>query len=423
MRSLLEGLRNEDGVCDLQRRLDLIPADLEEYFSHMMGTLDPFYLEQAGQLFRVPMHARDSLSLMAYSFVHEQNPNYAIQAPIRPLSSAEMEERSTSTKRRLNSRCKGLLEAHYNPEEYMVYRGTVNFLHRTVEEFLKTREAETVLHTTFNSADKKAVNHILCCSFLAQLKCLAFEPTLFLRLVWHCLLYALEIERDSGTTPTALIDELDRAASTISPIKEWFNNVAPKKGEFDSWLVQPEWKNTYLILTLRAGLRLYVKEKLEGPILFVQEKQGRPILDYLLRPNFKGKIWPDMSSFDIEIISLVLKRGANPNQAFDKFTVWGHFLLSLHHLKTTLENLNLYHITELLVNHGAHKSLDIDTGRYVKRLGMAHVHKYKVYLSPLDILDAKFGAEGARRFNTLFTQHAKSSRKRNLLDKILNIFS
>ena len=44
VRSSLEGLRNEDGIKDLRRRLDLMPADFEKYFTHIFSTLEPFYL-------------------------------------------------------------------------------------------------------------------------------------------------------------------------------------------------------------------------------------------------------------------------------------------------------------------------------------------------------------------------------------------
>lgn len=42
---LLQGLRNEEGIGDLRRKLKALPAVPEEYFSHMMSTLDKFYLK------------------------------------------------------------------------------------------------------------------------------------------------------------------------------------------------------------------------------------------------------------------------------------------------------------------------------------------------------------------------------------------
>lgn len=43
--SLLRGLRNSDQVSDLQRRLRILPPSLEDLFSHILGRLEPVYLE------------------------------------------------------------------------------------------------------------------------------------------------------------------------------------------------------------------------------------------------------------------------------------------------------------------------------------------------------------------------------------------
>ena len=43
VRSLLQGLTNADRIVDLQRRLRYLPADLETYFEHTLGTLEDFY--------------------------------------------------------------------------------------------------------------------------------------------------------------------------------------------------------------------------------------------------------------------------------------------------------------------------------------------------------------------------------------------
>ena len=77
---LLQSLRNEDGISDLRRRLKTLPADLEEYFSHMMTTLAKFYLKQACYLFKVAITVSPKPSLMTYSFLNEEDPDYAIKA-------------------------------------------------------------------------------------------------------------------------------------------------------------------------------------------------------------------------------------------------------------------------------------------------------------------------------------------------------
>ncbi|MCJ1395091.1 hypothetical protein MMC18_007972, partial [Xylographa bjoerkii] len=53
IRSLKDGLRNGDSISDLQRRVDSFPSDLEDYFMHILGRLEPFYFQQAKKFFRV----------------------------------------------------------------------------------------------------------------------------------------------------------------------------------------------------------------------------------------------------------------------------------------------------------------------------------------------------------------------------------
>ena len=77
---LLRGLRIKDGIGDLRRRLKALPAVLEEYFSHMMSTLDKFYLKKAFYLFKVAVTVSPKPSLLTYSFLNEEDPNYAIKA-------------------------------------------------------------------------------------------------------------------------------------------------------------------------------------------------------------------------------------------------------------------------------------------------------------------------------------------------------
>ena len=65
-------------------------ADLEEYFAQMMSNRDKIYLEQA-------FH---EISLMTYSFLHEEDPDYAIDAPVTPTlrqrSMLEMDPRNAA---------------------------------------------------------------------------------------------------------------------------------------------------------------------------------------------------------------------------------------------------------------------------------------------------------------------------------------
>lgn len=47
VRSLLNGLRNGDGMFHLLRRLAILPSDLEKLYEHMLKSIDPLYMEEA----------------------------------------------------------------------------------------------------------------------------------------------------------------------------------------------------------------------------------------------------------------------------------------------------------------------------------------------------------------------------------------
>ena len=118
VRSSLEGLRNEDGIKDLRRRLDLMPADFEKYFTNIFSTLEPFYLEQAMQLFEIALSAEGTRSLMEYSNVFEDDlVAHALKLEITVMSGSEIARRNEMATRRLNNRCKGLLEVFEIPGE------------------------------------------------------------------------------------------------------------------------------------------------------------------------------------------------------------------------------------------------------------------------------------------------------------------
>ncbi len=149
---LFQGLQNEDDIEDLQKRLRLIPADYEEYFTYTMNMLDRFYLEQATQLFEVAMCAHKGLSLMTCTFIHEADPDFAVKAKVEPLSVPEIYERFKVMERRLNYRCKGMLEVHHIPNTHIYFSRRVGFLHRTAGDYLQTLAIQKMLKNFKNDS-------------------------------------------------------------------------------------------------------------------------------------------------------------------------------------------------------------------------------------------------------------------------------
>jgi hypothetical protein len=153
VQSLVTGLTNDDRIRDLQERLNALPPDLEQLYGKILKDLDPFYLAHASQYFQLMLANDNSAEALLLSFADEEEKNFAIRMPPGPLSSQERARRVETLKRRLNSRCKGLLEI--GPDD------RVNFLHRTVRDFLVTPENLTKLE---NATEGSWDAHLQLCS-------------------------------------------------------------------------------------------------------------------------------------------------------------------------------------------------------------------------------------------------------------------
>ena len=112
VRSLIQGLTNADRIVDLQRRLRYLPADLQTYFKHMLGTIETFYEQQTAQTFEIALHALEPLSLMTYVMLDEldQDPDYARNLEILRMKKEDVRSKQSDMKRRINARCMDLLE-------------------------------------------------------------------------------------------------------------------------------------------------------------------------------------------------------------------------------------------------------------------------------------------------------------------------
>ena len=264
VRSLLSGLRNGDRILDLRERLDLLPPDLENLYQRILDSLDPFYYEHAFRYFQLVRSAKDPPTLLTLSFADEA-PEYVLTCPNSPLSPVNTIYRAETMRRRLNSRCKGLLEIalvdglgatdqNYvtiayqpvKPEEsssseptehsslshksgigteirdLWMAESTVQYLHRTVKDFLE--DPKVWARLTASSKGMFDPYMALCRSHVSQLKVGLFQPsevTNFLEDVIKCIANARLCEKYSDLLSlrqsfAATLDELDRVVAQMS---------------------------------------------------------------------------------------------------------------------------------------------------------------------------------------------------------------
>jgi len=130
--SLLDGFSNSGRLVDLENRLNQLPVELEDLFDKLLNSLDSFYYEHACQLIVLVeemVQSKRGCTLLLLGFA-DAEPTAALRMPILPLGNQDRAEREADMQRRLNSRCKCLLESNI--------RGEVIYIHRTARDFVRT---------------------------------------------------------------------------------------------------------------------------------------------------------------------------------------------------------------------------------------------------------------------------------------------
>ena len=102
---MLTGLRNADTYENLQQRLQRLPTEISDLYSHMLSTQDPFYKAQARRYFRLVLAAIDPLSLVDMALLDLDSSHINEIVDLRSLW-----KQCNFTHTYLLTRCAGLLE-------------------------------------------------------------------------------------------------------------------------------------------------------------------------------------------------------------------------------------------------------------------------------------------------------------------------
>lgn len=139
-RELRSGLSEYDSFSDLQRRLKCIPTDLEAFFKRILESVETFYIPKMATTLQIALAATEPVDAAVYN-LHEleyEDQDYALRIPLQELSDGLATPSCEQTRRRLKARCRGLVEVNCHSNK-------VEFLHRSVMDFLRTAEMSTFL--------------------------------------------------------------------------------------------------------------------------------------------------------------------------------------------------------------------------------------------------------------------------------------
>jgi hypothetical protein len=218
VRSLLDGLTEEDDVQMLQKRLDDMPPTLEKYFDRMLGSIDPVYKQYTSRALLLACASDGPLPTLAYYYLTAElnEPEYAIKAPIKKCTKDEMEQRHKSVVAWINKWCRDLLEVPRGDfAKHGVHsQGRVEFIHRTAKEFLVEQGIQERFRIDAGSNFNICLS--LCRSYLAQAKeTMTADNSApaageFYVLAGYVMFHAREYESHRSRTPYAILEELDR---------------------------------------------------------------------------------------------------------------------------------------------------------------------------------------------------------------------
>ncbi|KAI1337287.1 hypothetical protein F5Y15DRAFT_158196 [Xylariaceae sp. FL0016] len=385
--SILNGVSAEDTYEDLKLRLDRMPDDLEEYFRHMLRSIEPFYWDQAVSIFQTTIHCEWTLPLLAYEFLDQEreNGNYALELPIGyQVDIKRVHERM---KKRLNVRCKDLLEITVDPEEPTYMRHKVDFLHRTVKDFFLDTDAVTDVIKERRTAPFDVLLS-LCRVMLALLKVARSpEPTReetlqILNVTEKLFYYAWRMETKTcaclGRMTDRLSDKMMRHVFQLLDEVDLVNSkvLSKENGHWTNVWTDDErdyrdhGHKTFLAKAIQRRLMLYTVYRLEKRPSEIR-KEGRPLIDYAPRSDAYAT---DDSPYidkrpDPQILEFLLAKRADPNQkvrTHSDQTPWGLCLrlYSAHRDSVASDAImrDIYRALKLMLAYGADPGI-IVTGR------------------------------------------------------------
>lgn len=376
---LLKGLGERNKIEDLQAKLDTMPVDLESYFRRIFDRVDKAHRTESAKVFLLTTHAVQPLSVACYRYLEQEHrePGYALEAPIEPMSLAQLKLVHEDVRNRINFLCKDLLEVNeVLTGQRLDYQ--VDFLHRTVRDFLMEKDMHQILErrATEDNTTKWNAHQALCYVELARAKNLPLKNGIqtklnaLFSLIDALMFYAHEVEIEQKVPQIRLLDQLDRVISDYADndmFYYWTNARDPPIGlYFDEYNY-----NSFLALTVQNRLILYIKEKLDNKPNLLRAKSGRPLLDYALRANVVTPTkLPQLVEFiDFDVVRLLLDKGANPNKKvaiYGNITVWALFLLSCYEkkdIKNSQAKETWFKAAELMIRKGADRKLKLETTR------------------------------------------------------------
>lgn len=374
VRSLLDGVSNSDRMADLRARLDILPADLEELYRHMMANIDKIYMKGASQIFQLVRMARQVQSMKYHDnqrttpvtvlllalAVEGTTSDAAVRTHSGTWTAKKLSWLCDVMRRRLQTWCAGMIEVpdfiwnRVDPLDSNAALRTkitweVAYLHRTTRDFIESESVWGMLlkrtDTDFDPCTSLLESTVLLYKVAGPIVNNPLGFGLFrkelLEPALYALLFAKGAEETTGEAHLEVLEELDKVMTshlirwTGDYLGHWsrFLDVAGTPNTFYSFVDLAVFYGLHRFILAkiasdyfeylrmdhikedRAFFREYFKQDLSDPETPVR---AVTLLDIAVRPSCQGS----------EMAQILLEHGADPNEisGYEGRSVWEHVL-------------------------------------------------------------------------------------------------
>lgn len=380
---LLRAARDGATLSELVDKAHKVPRDLDSYFSRFIDSIPPEYRRESSQFFQITLHTEESfpalhgLRLLDISYLGSFEEAFRsrgeLQVTILNMNdTTEIESRLESTARRINSRCRGLIESYYVSGDVEHFVGFpeisvpdemshdalrtspshedetsgllvacnrhVGLIHRSLRDFLVSPDVLQRLET--HSEGPFNTRLFLCTARLAQILSLDHEGNH--RHAQLALGLSSYILSAVGTEGLKYSDESALIAARLRPVVESLGRAKAHKAANQGWYLCASFHECetevpdFLSVAIDFDLVAYLRKELTAEA--IRDKRGLSVLDCILIGRFShflgsgitiGNQYPN-----VEVLRLALKLGADPNEDYQGVSIWAQFILHLDALAT-----------------------------------------------------------------------------------------
>ncbi|KAF5003069.1 hypothetical protein FDECE_10380 [Fusarium decemcellulare] len=282
-----------------------VPQDLDEFFINTMRRIDKDSLPQAARIFWMAAEVEEPQLLMAYSLLDELPFRMdCSHHNLETMPESEVRIHKDHMRRRLDECSRGLLEiVEDEPNMDLFFRLKVDYIHRTVRDFLKQPSTAALLPLEQRVSGLDGYGWLAPCVALVQVLRRApfskHEPQIIIRLLKGLFFFARQAEKNQ-------VDKNDLLQVLLVAEKAY---TATKK-EFEL----PTDINLALGLACQAKVLTFVESKPARDLRLPREPQERPPLNYALEISASSRSW----QIHPEIVNLLLDKGADPDRWYSE---------------------------------------------------------------------------------------------------------